>query len=111
VITIGNADQVQGKVILPGANIAVAPAAESQLRSRGILSIPSFIANAGGVICAATEWRGGDAAQAFTAIEQKIHANTVELIERMEFDGRPPSDAAEQMALERIQIARRYRRF
>jgi len=74
------------------------------------LSVPGLIANAGGVICAATEYRGGDRRQTFTDIEQKIHNNTVELIMRLAPGTHLPGEAAEQMALERIGAASRYRR-
>jgi hypothetical protein len=33
--------------------------AEQALAARGLLLLPDFIANAGGVICAAIEYRGG----------------------------------------------------
>jgi glutamate dehydrogenase (NAD(P)+)/glutamate dehydrogenase (NADP+) len=38
------------------------------------------LADAGGVICAATELRGGNRTQAFAAIKHKIHDNTIELV-------------------------------
>jgi len=38
--------------------------------------VPDFIANAGGVICAAMEYAGATRAAAFQAIEEKIRANT-----------------------------------
>ena len=50
--------------------------AEQALHDRGVLVIPDFIANAGGVICAAMEYRGATRAAAFAAIEEQILANT-----------------------------------
>ena len=41
-----------------------------------MLVLPDFIANAGGVICAAIEYQGGTEAAAFAAIDEKIRANT-----------------------------------
>ena len=43
--------------------------------------MPDFIANAGGVICAAVEYLHGTQSQAFAAIEEKIRANTREVLE------------------------------
>ena len=37
--------------------------------------MPDFIANAGGVICAAMEYAGATRSMAFLAIEEKIRAN------------------------------------
>ena len=42
------------------------------MHKHGILSIPDFIANAGGVICAAVEYHGGNQEQALATIEEKI---------------------------------------
>lgn len=106
----GNADQVRATVVLPGANIAATPAAEAALRARGVLCVPDFVANAGGVICAAVEYAGGTRADAFNTIEQRIAANTAELLDRMASTGDSPRSAAESMAWERVRLARRFRR-
>ena len=43
--------------------------------------IPDFIANAGGVICAAVEYRGGTQKSAFDYIDERIRANTSLVLE------------------------------
>lgn len=50
--------------------------AEHALHRRGILSVPDVIANAGGIICASVEYRGGDRDDAFAAIRSKIRSST-----------------------------------
>ena len=50
------------------------------MHAHRILSVPDFIANAGGVICAAIEYHGGTQAQAFAIIEERIRANTRETL-------------------------------
>jgi len=110
VITASNAGLVSARVVLPGANIAVTGPAEAALHRRGVLVMPDFIANAGGVICAAIEYRGGDQALAFAAIARQIHANTAEVIDRIAVGGHTPTEAAREMALERISAAAVYRR-
>lgn len=109
-VTGSNADQVRATVIVPGANIAVTPEAEASLHARGVLCVPDFIANAGGVICAAVEWRHGSRAEAFATIDERIRANTLELLERMAATGQAPRAAAEEMARTRVEQARAYRR-
>ena len=106
----GNAARVRAGVVLPGANIAVTASAEAELAARDVLVVPDFIANAGGVICAAVEYAGGDAAAAFHAIETKIAANTRELLDRMARRRLPPRAAAEEMAWARVEAARGFRR-
>lgn len=108
VITDANADRVRAAVLLPGANIAVTAAAEASLHARGVLCLPDFVVNAGGVICAAVEYRGGDRTAAFAAIDERIRANTDELLRAA---GREPlRAAAESMARARVDRAAAWRR-
>ena len=51
------------------------------MHERGILSIPDFIANAGGVIAAAVEYHGGTEKAALDTIAEKIAANTRAVLE------------------------------
>ena len=106
----GNADLVRAKVVLQGANLPVTAAGEAILARRGILSIPDVVANAGGVICASVEYRGGTRPQAFTAIAERIRENTAELIDRVISGQVLPSEAAAAMARARLTAAAAYRR-
>ena len=108
--TVDNAAEVDAKVILPGANIAVTPAADEIFFDRRILSIPDFIANAGGVICGAVEYGGGTATQAFQVIEEKIRSNTREVLEMAERNEVMPNSAALELAKSRVMEMMSYRR-
>lgn len=110
VVTQRNVDQLKAKVILQGANIPITPEAEQALHQRGVLNIPDVIANAGGVICAAVEYAGGDRDQAFATIRTKIRDNTLELLDRTRTTNVTPRTAALGMAAERIASAEQYRR-
>jgi glutamate dehydrogenase (NAD(P)+) len=110
VFTAANAGSVRSKVILQGANIPATPDAEVSFQRRGILNIPDIVANAGGVICAAVEQRGGTTAQAFAAIEEKIQITTAELLDRAQRGKRSLRMAAEEIARDRIAAARALRR-
>ena len=79
VIDQGNVDRLRAKVVLEGANIPAE--AEQALHARGVVVVPDFIANAGGVISAAVEYRGGTPGVAFESIAEKIGANTREVLE------------------------------
>jgi glutamate dehydrogenase (NAD(P)+) len=102
VVTTGNAAKVSARVILEGANIPVTREAETELAERGVLCIPDVVANAGGVICAAAEYRGAGHIEAFAEIEEKIREATAELLRRMGDGSLPPRAAAEQMAEARL---------
>jgi glutamate dehydrogenase (NAD(P)+) len=107
----GNVEQVKARIILEGANIPATEAAERRLHERGVLVIPDFIANAGGVICASVEFHGGSEGAAFEAIEEKITRNTREVLEAMKTSGAQPRDAAIALAEQRVRKAMSTRRW
>jgi glutamate dehydrogenase/leucine dehydrogenase len=110
VITIQNVNEVKARIILQGANIPVTSDAERILFERGVLSVPDFIANAGGVIMAAMEYAKKSEKEAFSSISEKIKKNT-ELILNMSYEKKiPPREAAEKIALDRVIRAMRYKR-
>ena len=110
VIRADNVQRVRAKLILSGANIAVTSEAERMLHDRGVLVVPDFIANAGGVICASVEYHGGTANQAFAAIEEKIRANTTTVLTEAAANKVPPRVAAQSMAERRVRSAMALRR-
>lgn len=110
VIHAGNVDRLNARLVAQGANIAVTPEAEAALHARNILSIPDFIANAGGVICAAVEYAGGSRTGAFQTIAEKVRANTAQVLEAARESGGLPRDAALDLARGRVERAMEYRR-
>jgi glutamate dehydrogenase (NAD(P)+) len=110
VLTAETAPLVAARVVLEGANIPATRDAEELLQSRGILCIPDVVANAGGVICASVEYRGGTRMQAFALIQERLRANTIEVLIAAKEAGITPRDAAEAIASERLAEAQRYRR-
>ena len=111
VVTMANVDSLRAKLVLQGANIPASPEAEDRMHQRGILSVPDFIANAGGVICAAIEYHGGTQSLAFQTIEEKIRENTRAVLEAMRKRNVSPRRAAVDLARERVVSAMSYRRF
>jgi glutamate dehydrogenase (NAD(P)+) len=111
VVREDNAHRLKTRLVLEGANIPVTPGAETALNDRGIVVVPDFIANAGGVICAAMEYRGATRAVAFAAIEEKIRDNTRAVLETAKTQQIPPRQAAVDLATGRIRTAMSYRRF
>jgi len=110
VVTTDNAAKISARVILQGANIPITVQAEAQLAERGVLCVPDVIANAGGVICAAAEYRGAGRAEAFAEITEKIRDSTAELLDRLRRSPIAPRAAADQMASERLRRAAALRR-
>jgi glutamate dehydrogenase (NAD(P)+) len=108
-LTADNVPRLEARLVLQGANIPATDEAERWMRAHGVVSVPDFIANAGGVICAAVEYHGGTQAQAFAAIEERIRANTQEVLERARADDVLPREAAIRMTRSRLQEAMGYR--
>jgi glutamate dehydrogenase (NAD(P)+) len=111
VIHADNVDRLRTRLVLQGANIPVTPEAEARLHTRGILTVPDFIANAGGVICAAVEYGGGTKAAACEMIAEKIRANTAQVLEQARCAKVLPRQAAVDLALQHVRSAMRYRRW
>lgn len=110
VITINNANDIKARLVLQGANIPATYEAEKILFDRGIVSVPDFIANAGGVIMAAMEYAKKSEKEAFIAISEKIKKNTELILKRSFDDGIVPRDAAEEIAKSRVLKAMKYKR-
>ena len=110
VINESNADAITARLVLQGANIPATPAAEQSLHARGVWVVPDFIANAGGVICAAVEYRGGSQSDALKTIEELVHRNTAEVMTNAKSSGETPRAAARALARARVRKAMSYRR-
>ena len=110
VIREGNVEALQARLVLQGANIPATPGAERRMHERGILSIPDFIANAGGVIAAAVEYHGGTEKAAFDTIAEKIAANTRAVLEMATAQAHSPARGGVELARTRVERAMSFRR-
>jgi len=111
VLNAGNIRRLKAKLVLQGANIPATAEAEEYLHRQGILSVPDFIANAGGVICAAMEYQGLGESAAFQAIAEKIGHNTKLVLEEAKARNILPRHAALDLATGRVRAAMSTRRF
>jgi len=111
VVREDNVERLKTRLVVQGANIPFTEGAERILHDRGVLVVPDFIANAGGVICAAMEYRGASQSAAFAAIEEKLRANTRLVIEAVAREGILPREAALRLAAGRVRKAMGNRRF
>lgn len=109
VITMRNVGDIRARLIVPGANIAITVEAEKYLGDKGILVVPDFVANAGGVIAGAVEWQGGTAEESFQAIKGKIRQNVKALLDLAYGERIYPREAAERLAKERVRKAMKAR--
>jgi len=105
-----NIANMKARLVLQGANIPATEGAERWMHEHGILNVPDFIANSGGVICASVEYHGGTETQAMALIEDRIRANTREVLDRAQQEKCAPRHAAVSMAKSRVAEAQTYRR-
>lgn len=111
VVNADNVQRLNTRLVVEGANIPFTHAAEKYLADKGVLCVPDFIANAGGVICAAMEYQGASQAAAFQTIEEKLRRNTAQVLEAVKSKQILPRQAAMEMATERVKKAMSFRRY
>lgn len=89
-------------LIVGAANNQLADAQVADtLAAAGILYVPDFLANAGGIINIAEESRGYDPERALQAV-RRIAATTTEVLERAETSGATPLAAAQEVVDQRL---------
>lgn len=111
VIGHDNVDRLRARLVVSGANIPFTPEVAESLYKRDVLVVPDYIANAGGVICAAVEYHGGSQTVAFQEIAEKIRCNTRAVLEAMREKEIPPRQAANELAASRLHEAMATRRW
>ncbi len=102
VINEKNMDKIKAKIVAEAANIPATEEAEKRLHERGILVLPDFLCNAGGVISSYVEYSGGRQEDVFPLIKEKIPKNTKLVLERSRKDNITPREAALRIATERL---------
>jgi len=104
-INVNNYGKIQAKLIVEAGNIPMTLDVEEKLYKRGILVVPDFVANAGGVISSYVEYKGGKAEQVFKLVEDKITKNTKQVLDHSEREGISPRKASEAIAQDRVRKA------
>lgn len=95
-------DKIKAKLIVEGSNIPMSFEAEKIFHKRGVLVIPDFVANGGGVISSWVEYIGKDKDYMFKMVEEKIANNTNEVLKKARAENKPPREVAEAIAKQRV---------
>ena len=99
-ITPGVAARVRCAVVAPGANIPYSPGAVEHLHRRGILAVPDFLSNSGGVHLYDTVAPDQEPAAALAAIEEAVRQPVTSALRTSEKLAITPSAVAWQNARE-----------
>lgn len=102
VINKKNKSKIKAGIIVEGANISMSESIQEELFKKGILIVPDFVANAGGVISSYAEFRGYDIDKMFSLIEKKINKVAKRVIKESIKNNMSPRATALLIAQERV---------
>ena len=103
-----NADRMQCRMVVEGANSPTTPRADEILNDKGVRIVPDVLANAGGVVVSYFEWVQN--LQHFRWSEDEVNEKLGEIMrrafrqvaERAEENGTPMRPAAYELGIERV---------
>ncbi len=98
----GDVDRLRFKLIVEGSNIPMSPDVENLCFMKGIIVVPDFVANAGGVISSYVEYIGGDENRMFKMVEEKVSKNARLTLEDAKNRQCIPRECALEIARERV---------
>jgi glutamate dehydrogenase (NAD(P)+) len=103
----GNANRIAAKVICAGANNPVTLNAEKLLHQRGILCLPDFVTNSGGVLGGTMEFASVNNARIRTFIDHHFGHRIAWLLKEAARQKVPPRAIAAPLALQRVDRVQR----
>jgi glutamate dehydrogenase (NAD(P)+) len=98
----GNVGAVRARIVVPGANIPYADGCPARLQDAGIVALPDFVTNAGGVLAGLAELQGGTADDAFAMVRQQVAENVRLTLDAARRRGCGAYDAALGIARQRL---------
>ncbi len=102
-IHVGNVESVRARWIVPIANAPVTPDAEVRLSARGVMVVPDFVANCGGILASDLHSHGFTLAEGRVVIEGTYARLVRSLIQAAGRSGRSVGDEARILAWRRHQ--------
>ncbi len=103
VINNSNKNKIRAKIIVEAGNIPMSEGIEEELFKKGILIVPDFVANAGGVISSYAEYRGYNPKRMFDVVKRKITKTAQLVLKKSIKKGRNPRVVATEAAMAKIE--------
>jgi glutamate dehydrogenase (NAD(P)+) len=101
-IKVHDVDKLKFKIIVEGSNIPMTAEVEDLVHKKGILVVPDFVANAGGVISSYVEFIGGNEKKMFSMVKKKLRENTDLVLKQAKNKKCSPRKVALQIAQKRV---------
>lgn len=98
-----NKDEIRAKLIVEAANIPMKEHVENYLFKKGVMFVPDFVANAGGVISSYAEYRGYNHEKMFRLVKDKITRVAKNVMTTSIKEKRNPRDVAMEIAKEKVE--------
>lgn len=98
----GNAPSVRARILCPGANNPITAEAERMLFQRGVICLPDFVANSGGVLGGRMEGASANAEQIASFIDSHFGRRVAWLLQQAAREEVLPREIAVPMALRRF---------
>lgn len=105
VINEKNKNKIKAKIIVEAGNIPMSEKIERDLSKKGILIVPDFVANSGGVISSYSEYRGYHSRRMFEMVEEKVAKNTRLVLKEALKKKINPREIALEIAMKRVREA------
>lgn len=102
-INESNKNAIRAKIIVEGANIPMSEKIEEELFKKGVLIVPDFVANAGGVISSYAEYRGYNPKRMFELVERKVKNSTKTILKKSLKEHKAPRSVAMAIAKKRVE--------
>lgn len=113
VIDVPTAERIQARVVVEGANLPTTAQAQQVLARRGVMVVPDFVANAGGVVAAgfAMDARYSpfrpDPEKIFSFVSSTLRDNTLTVLAEARSRDVTTHEAARSLAQDRVRAAMR----
>jgi len=98
-----NKNEIKAKIIVEGANIPMRESIEEEFFRKGVLVVPDFVANAGGVISSYAEYRGYSHEKMFKLVERKIKNTATAVLNQSLKENRNPRKVAMEIAVRKVE--------
>ena len=99
--------EISARIISCGANSPITLSAENMLWSRGVICVPDFVSNSGGVLGGTMEFGGWRPGEIFDFFEKRFRPKVSSLIRDAKRSGNPLRESAEIHARERFAKVKR----